>query len=85
MLTSSGQAANYYAIFNICEAGDHIVVSNSVYGGTFNLYGTTLKNRGLNVPLSILMIRMRRCVRHFGRTPKSGICGNDLESVTGCT
>ena len=37
MLTSSGQAANYYALFNICEAGDHIVCSNSVYGGTFNL------------------------------------------------
>ena len=47
MLTSSGQAANYYAIFNICEAGDHIVVSNSVYGGTFNLYGTTLKKQGI--------------------------------------
>ena len=48
MLTSSGQAANYYAIFNICEAGDHIVVSNSVYGGTFNLYGTTLKKQGID-------------------------------------
>ncbi|MEE1249701.1 MAG: O-acetylhomoserine aminocarboxypropyltransferase/cysteine synthase family protein [Lachnospiraceae bacterium] len=48
ILTSSGQAANYYAIFNICEAGDHIVVSNSVYGGTFNLYGTTLKKQGID-------------------------------------
>ena len=47
MLTSSGQAANYYAVFNICEAGDHIVVSNSIYGGTFNLYGTTLKKQGI--------------------------------------
>lgn len=47
MLTSSGQAANYYAIFNICEAGDHIVCSNSVYGGTFNLFGTTLKKQGI--------------------------------------
>ena len=37
MLTSSGQAANYYAVFNICEAGDHIVMSSTVYGGTFNL------------------------------------------------
>lgn len=48
MLTSSGQAANYYAVFNICEAGDHIVCSNSVYGGTFNLFGTTLKKQGID-------------------------------------
>ena len=47
MLTSSGQAANYYAIFNICEAGDHIVCSNSLYGGTFNLFGTTMKKQGI--------------------------------------
>ena len=47
MLTSSGQAANYYALFNICEAGDHIVCSNSVYGGTFNLFGTTMKKQGV--------------------------------------
>ena len=44
MLTSSGQAANFYAVFNICEAGDHIVTSNEIYGGTFNLFGVTLKN-----------------------------------------
>ena len=37
MLTSSGQAANYYAVFNICEAGDHLIMSSTVYGGTFNL------------------------------------------------
>lgn len=48
MLTSSGQAANYYAIFNICEAGDHIVCSNSLYGGTFNLFGTTMKKQGID-------------------------------------
>lgn len=47
MLTSSGQAANYYALFNICEAGDHIVCSNSIYGGTFNLFGTTMKKQGI--------------------------------------
>ncbi len=47
MLTSSGQAANYYALFNICEAGDHIVCSNSVYGGTYNLFGTTMKKQGV--------------------------------------
>ena len=48
MLTSSGQAANYYAIFNICEAGDHFVCSNSLYGGTFNLFGTTMKKQGIS-------------------------------------
>ena len=47
MLTSSGQAANYFAVFNICEAGDHVVASNSIYGGTFNLLGTTLKKQGI--------------------------------------
>ena len=48
MLTSSGQAANYYAIFNICETGDHFICSNSVYGGTFNLFGTTMKKQGIS-------------------------------------
>lgn len=48
MLTSSGQAANFYAVMNICDAGDHIICSNSVYGGTFNLYGTTLKKMGVD-------------------------------------
>lgn len=48
MLTSSGQAANYYAVFNICEAGDHFVCSNSLYGGTFNLFGTTMKKQGIS-------------------------------------
>lgn len=48
MLTSSGQAANYYAVFNICEAGDHIVSASTIYGGTFNLYGTTMKKMGVD-------------------------------------
>lgn len=47
MLTSSGQAANFYAVFNICEAGDHLICSNTVYGGTFNLFGVTLKKLGI--------------------------------------
>ena len=48
VLTSSGQAANFYAIFNICEAGDHIVTSNEIYGGTYNLFGVTLKKLGID-------------------------------------
>ncbi len=47
MLTSSGQAANFYAIFNICEAGDHVVTSASLYGGTYNLFKVTLKKLGI--------------------------------------
>ena len=47
VLTSSGQAAKFYAVFNICEAGDHIVTSNEIYGGTFNLFGVTLKKLGI--------------------------------------
>ncbi|MDE6251617.1 MAG: aminotransferase class I/II-fold pyridoxal phosphate-dependent enzyme [Lachnospiraceae bacterium] len=49
MLTSSGQAANFYAIFNICEAGDHIVSSAPIYGGTFNLFAVTMKKLGIDV------------------------------------
>lgn len=48
MLTSSGQAANYYAVFNICEAGDHLVMSSTVYGGTFNLLTCTMKKMGIS-------------------------------------
>ncbi|MBR5597016.1 MAG: O-acetylhomoserine aminocarboxypropyltransferase/cysteine synthase [Lachnospiraceae bacterium] len=47
MLTSSGQAANYYAIFNICEAGDHVIMSSTVYGGTHNLITVTMKKMGI--------------------------------------
>jgi len=49
ILTSSGQAACFYAIFNICNAGDHFVCSSSVYGGTFNLFGVTMKKLGIDV------------------------------------
>lgn len=48
MLTSSGQAANFFALFNICEAGSHIVASSSIYGGTFNLISVTLKKMGID-------------------------------------
>ena len=47
ILTSSGQAANFYAVFNICEAGDHLVACNTIYGGTFNLFGVTMKKLGI--------------------------------------
>ncbi len=49
MLTSSGQAANFFAVFNICEAGDHFIASSSIYGGTYNLFGVTMKKMGIEV------------------------------------
>lgn len=49
MLTSSGQAANFFALFNICSAGDHIVSSSSIYGGTFNLISVTMAKMGISV------------------------------------
>ena len=47
MLTGSGQAANFFALFNICNAGDHIVSSSSIYGGTFNLISVTMAKMGI--------------------------------------
>lgn len=49
MLTSSGQAANFFALFNICETGNHIVASSSIYGGTFNLISVTMAKMGIDV------------------------------------
>ena len=49
MLTSSGQAANFFAVFNIAGCGDHIVASTAIYGGTFNLFSVTMKKMGLDV------------------------------------
>lgn len=47
VLTSSGQAANFYAVFNICRAGEHFIAANSIYGGTFNLFSVTMKKLGI--------------------------------------
>ena len=48
MLTSSGQAASFYAVFNIASCGDHIVSSSSIYGGTYNLFAVTMKRMGID-------------------------------------
>ena len=48
MLTSSGQAANFYAVFNIASCGDHVVASSSIYGGTYNLFAVTMKKMGVD-------------------------------------
>lgn len=52
MLTSSGQAANFYAVFNICESGDHIIMSSQVYGGTYNLLKNTLQK--MNIECTVI-------------------------------
>ncbi len=49
MLTSSGQAASFYSVFNICSAGDHVVSASTIYGGTYNLFGVTLPKLGIEV------------------------------------
>ena len=48
MLTSSGQAASLYSVFNICSAGDHVVAASAIYGGTFNLFSVTMKKLGID-------------------------------------
>ena len=49
MLTSSGQAANFFAVFNICENGGHVVASSTIYGGTYNLLAHTMAKMGVEV------------------------------------
>ena len=76
MLTGSGQAANFFAVFNICEAGDHFISSSSIYGGSFNLFGVTMKKMGIdctfvdqNLPVEELQKYIRpntKCI--FGET-----------------
>lgn len=48
MLTASGQAANFYAVFNIAQAGDHVISSSAIYGGTFNLFNVTMRKLGID-------------------------------------
>ena len=76
MLTCSGQAANFFAVFNICEAGDHFIASTNIYGGTYNLFGVTFKKMGIEctfvdqtLPLEELQKYVRpntKCI--FGET-----------------
>ena len=56
MLLSSGQAANFFAVFNLASAGDHIVASSAIYGGTYNLFAVTMKRMGIEFTLSLIHI-----------------------------
>ena len=71
MLTGSGQAANYYAVFNICEAGDHVVLSSTVYGGTFNLLAVTMKKMGVSCTVVDPDADTRRSARRSSPIPNA--------------
>ena len=82
MLTSSGQAANFYATFNVASAGDHIVSSTAIYGGTFNLFSVTMKKLGIDFTFvrpdvseeelnAASAPTQRRCLRRRSPTPPS--------------
>ena len=59
MLTSSGQAANFYAIFNIANCGDHVVASSTIYGGTYNLFHVTMRKMGIDFKIGRASCRER--------------------------
>ena len=82
MLTSSGQAANFYAVFNIANCGDHVVASSAIYGGTYNLFSVTMKKMGIlralfygivlscaywGIPGGIAMLIMREHISDMGK------------------
>ena len=72
ILTSSGQAANYYAVFNICNAGDHIISAATIYGGTSNLFTVTMKKQGIDVTLVDPDISEEDLLKEFRPNTKGG-------------
>ena len=83
MLTSSGQAANFYAIFNICQAGDHFVCSSAIYGGTFNLFGVTMKKTRHRCDFRKSGCQRRRNFCSFQTEHKGFIWRNNFQSFSG--
>lgn len=71
MLTSSGQAANFFAVFNIASCGDHVIASSAIYGGTYNLFAVTMKKWASTSPLSPPTAPRRSFRLRSGRTPSS--------------
>ena len=71
VLTSSGQAASFYSVFNICGAGDHVVASAAIYGGTFNLFSVTMKKLGIDFTFVSPHSRKRSSTPHLKTTPSS--------------
>ncbi len=83
MLTSSGQAANFFAVFNICQVGDHLISSSASYGGTLNLFAITMKKMGIDVTfLSRLFGRRAGC--RFSGEYQMCLWRNALQSFPCC-
>ncbi|MBQ9770066.1 MAG: O-acetylhomoserine aminocarboxypropyltransferase/cysteine synthase [Clostridia bacterium] len=83
MLTSSGQAANFYAIFNICESGDHFIASSSIYGGTYNLFGVTMKKMGIECTFVDQTLPEEELAKYFKPNTKA-VFGETITNPT-CT
>ena len=83
MLTSSGQAANFYALFNICEAGDHFIASSAIYGGTYNLFGVTMKKMGIECTFVDQTLPEEELAKYFKPNTKA-VFGETITNPT-CT
>ncbi len=83
MLTSSGQAANFYAIFNICETGDHFIASSAIYGGTYNLFGVTMKKMGIECTFVDQSLPEEELAKYFKPNTKA-VFGETVTNPT-CT
>lgn len=83
MLTSSGQAANFYAIFNICECGDHFIASSSIYGGTYNLFSVTMKKMGIECTFVDQTLPKEELEKYFKPNTKA-VFGETITNPT-CT
>jgi len=81
ILTGSGQAANFFAVFNICEAGDHFIASSSIYGGTFNLFGTTMKKMGIECTFIDQTLPLEELDKYFKPNTKC-VFGETLTNPT---
>lgn len=81
MLTASGQAANFYAVFNICEAGDHLIASSSIYGGTYNLFGVTMKKMGIECTFVDQNLPEKELVNYFRPNTKA-VFGETITNPT---
>lgn len=83
ILTSSGQAANFYAVFNICEAGDHVVAASTIYGGTFNLLAVTFKKLGIDCTFVDTDATEEEIAAAFKPNTKDSLCRNHRQSGSG--
>ncbi len=81
MLTSSGQAANFFALFNICETGSHIIASSAIYGGTYNLLGVTMKKMGIDVTFVDQTLSEEKLAKEF-RPNTRAVFGETITNPT---